>query len=148
MDYLSSQRRTEKQERHASQERKGRRSALSASERLSDSTEHHQAGVHRNPIRRRPDSESSLRWELLAALADVHSDQIHSHPDSEFCGGRALAAAVALRSREILAEAPDALFTEGSMRESKPNSAGSKDNGIIRVVGTDQEWIGHRPGGP
>ena len=76
---------TEARERHVSQERERRRSALRASDRLCDSTKRYQAGVHRNPI--------------------------HCRPDTEFCGGRALVAAVTLHSREILARAPEGAST-------------------------------------
>ena len=55
--------------------------------RLSYSTEHDQAGVHRDPIHRRPDREPSDGREFPTALADVNSDHIHSHPNTEFCGG-------------------------------------------------------------
>ena len=77
--------------------------ALSASERIGDSTEHDQAGVHRDPIHRRSDSESSDGREIPAALADVCRDQNCSHSNTELCDGWALTAAMALHSRRILA---------------------------------------------
>ena len=64
----------------ADEERERRRSALRAFERIGDSTEHDHAGVHRDPIYRRSDSESSDGREIPAALADVRRDQIYSHP--------------------------------------------------------------------
>ena len=38
---------------------------------IGDSTERHQAGVHRHPLHRHPDSGSCLRRELFVGLADV-----------------------------------------------------------------------------
>ena len=48
---------------------------------LGDSTEHHQAGIHRNPLHRRPDSGSCFRRELLVGLVGDSGNQIHSHPN-------------------------------------------------------------------
>ena len=96
---------TEKWKRHANpvynadKECERRRSALSASERIGDSTKHDQAGDG-DPIYRRSDSESRDGREILAALADVRRDKIYSHPNTELCDGWSLVAAVALHSRQ------------------------------------------------
>ena len=73
-----------KRERHASQERKRRRSALSVSERLSDPTEHDEAGVHRNPpprVNPVTDGSSLLHWLTSTATRSAATQTPNSVAD-------------------------------------------------------------------